>query len=258
MRNRLKGLSAAIPVVIFASTTGATPVFNETFDGYTNGNLVGQSGWTESNSGTQAVTVAGSTDKFVSLTSSGQDAYKAFTSNVNHTDGNAIYTGADITVTAAQSGGDYFLNLGETLGGSFDERLFAKSTTGGFFFGLQDTSGAVTYGTTVLSLNTKYHIALTWNFVAGATNDTMVLYVNPTNITEGSNTAYLNYTWTAAEPTILKTANLRQGSASAAPTATIDNFVVGTAFTDVVPEPAGLAIALVGVLPLMSRRRRSK
>lgn len=232
----------------FAGTASATVVLMDDFNSYTNGNLSGQGGWTATAAAATPMQVAGGADKYVQLGTSGQDEYKAFSSTVPLTPGNSIETKFDINVSAAQATGDYFSHLSNPAGTTsvFLQRVFARSSTNGFQLGLLDTSGTgstTTWGTTELSFNTPYTVKVTWNFVAGANNDTFSLDVNSVN--------YLNHTWTStnAEPTDLAAGNLRQGSGANSATLQFDNLMITS-----VPEPAGLTWLLLGLLSLGIRR----
>lgn len=260
---RTLALASLIAAGVGTSASAATiSVVNETFDGYNTGNLAGQGGWTAlSAAGTNPIQVTAG--KSASLTTSGEDDYLAFTASgvtgpaqVSHDDGGSLTTSFTLTTSAAQATGDYFLHVSTPAGGNnFYQRVFAKSTTGGYLLGLVDTSGTgstVSYGTTVLNLNQTYNVAVTWNFVAGANNDTFGLTVD--------GNSYLNTTWTSAsaEPTTIQAINLRQGTASQAPTVVVDNLNVSAANAAVaaVPEPTSLALVGIAGGSLLIRRRR--
>jgi hypothetical protein len=187
----------------------------------------------------------------VALTTNGQDAYAGLAALIPNTPGNVIRTSMDINLSAAQANGDYFAHLGQSNGSAFYQRLFAKSTTGGYLLGLVDTSGGTTtYGTTVLSLGTTYHVDIDWTNVAGDKNDTFVLAVDNAN--------YLNYAWAAAdptEPTFINSAHMRQGASGSSATLTIDNYSVDSPIF--IPEPATFVLAgLASVFCLAQRRRQ--
>jgi PEP-CTERM motif len=194
----------------------------------------------------------------LAIGTSGEDAMVFFSDNVVPFVGNVIHTGLDVTLSAAQATGDYFQHLGDGTTTNFYQRLFAKSTTGGYLLGLVDTSGTgstITYGTGVLSFGTKYHVDINWTPVAGDKNDTFALTVD--------SNPYLTHAWTStsiSEPTLLKSAHIRQGSASAAATVLLDNYTVDA--PTVVPEPATIVLlSIVGVAGLGCRRvtnRRSR
>ena len=203
----------------------------------------------------------------VTLNSSGQDVAGGFNASLTPTDGSAIYFGLAINVSAAQATGDYFFADNTTTGNTNNsDRVYIKSTTGGYLLGFTSaSSGTISYGTTVLSLSTNYRFVLAHNFVAGAANDTFNLYINPTGA-ETSNTPYLSYTFsgTTAEPTAYGALLLRQGSATAAPTLVVDDVDAATTFAEAatfttasVPEPTTYAYVVAGLggLVLVSRRR---
>jgi trimeric autotransporter adhesin len=243
------------------SAAQAAIVFADPFT-YPNGPLIGQGGWTIT--GTSVVNPIQVSSNAVPLTTTGQDAFAPLNSSVPHTDGNSIFTCFNLTVSAAQTTGDYFVHLSDPAGttSNFYERIHARSSGGGFQLGLAETSGAtpaVTYGAGVLNLNQSYFVVVAWNFVAGAINDTFSMYVDPTNPVEALNPAYLGLTWTsaAAEPAQIAAVNFRQGTAGNAATVTVDNLNVSTLFADQIPEPASLATVALAGLALAARRRRT-
>ena len=271
MKNSVKRLlSVFLPSVILAASplgSQATVVFYDDFNSYNNGNLVGQGTWAQTGTiATSPVQVSGGT---VVLGTSGQDVYAPLTSPISITDGSTFYIGATVDLTAAQATGDYFLHWTPTVGNStiFPERLFAKSSGAGFVFGYDASSGGtVNYSPTVLSLNTSYRIVLAYTGVNGALNDTFALYVNPTDtLVEGNNTAYLTsgYVGTGAESTTVAAINLRQGSASSAPSVILDNLTVATLFSDAapvapVPEPSTIAFFVMGGFAGLVALRRKR
>jgi trimeric autotransporter adhesin len=242
-----------------------TPLLTDNFDSYSAGNLVGQGGWAQtSTSATTPIQVNGGV---VSIGSSGQDVYDPLSSPVTLSDGQSLYISLNINVSAAQATGDYFLHFAPTVGETsiFENRLELKSTAGGYLLGWLGTAGGggtVAYGTSVLSLNTSYQVVLAYNyFSATTTSATGAIYVNPTDPAVGNNTAYGTFAWSGTNPDIATIAeiNLRQGSASAAPTLKVDNLVVSELFSDVVsvPEPSSAVLAAFGgLICLFSLHRR--
>lgn len=246
----MKKLSLVLAAGI-AAPASAQLVLSDNFNSYTNGNLVPQGGWTATGTVfTTPLQVAGGADKYVQFGTSGEDDYKAFTSLVTLTPTQSLETTFDVNISAATAAGDYFTHLSNPAGttANFYQRVFARSSGAGFQLGLLDTSGTgnvTTWGTTVLSFNTSYNIKVTWNFLAGANNDTFTLDVNSAN--------YLNHTWTStgiAEPASLAAANLRQGGATTSATLQLDNLNVTA-----VPGPGSLACLATGLL-ITGRRRR--
>lgn len=249
---QMRNLAIAASILSAGSACHAALVFSDDFNS-PDGPLLGtvaDIGGTWTITGASTVNPLQIVSNAVPLTTTGQDGYAAFSAPVPATSGTSIVTTVDLNVSAAQATGDYFLHLSDPVGttSNFYQRLFARSTDDGYTLGLLDTSGtgsATTWGTTVLSFNTPYSVAVTWNFVEGPTNDTFELDV------DGS--SYLTHAWTSvlAEPTEVGAVNLRQGTASSAPTLTIDNLQVSA-----VPEPGTLALAGLGLLGVVASRRR--
>jgi hypothetical protein len=266
----MKKLSCcAFGLLLSAIHAPATPLFSDDFNSYVNGNLVGQGPWLQT--GTSAVTPIQESSGQALLGTSGQDAYAAFPGGaITLTDGTSIYAGLTLNVSAAQATGDYFLHFTPTAGNAslFPDRLFAKSSGTGYVLGwVETTGGAATpvYGSTVLSFNTSYRVVMGYNDIAGALNDTGVVYVDPTDaLVEANNTPYLTKTWTSTLPEAEAFAaiNFRQGTAASAPTVAVDNLNASQTFSEVatftaVPEPQSLAlVGGFGVLALFLNRRR--
>jgi len=230
---------------------------------YSDGTLNLQNTWVNSSGlGTNNLTVANSaTDGFVSMTTSGDDERATFTS-VPNTAGTSIWLSADITVSAAQAAGDYFLSLGDGGTSSFNNKVHIKSATlpaGGAGFVLGTSVNANTaiagtvFGTTVLSFGTKYHIVAQYDFVAGLNNDTTALYVDPADPIFGGGTPYAVGAGTANDAVSMAAVYLRQGTAANAGTlSSVDNIAVA-----IIPEPATaiMFVAAVACLGTGLRRR---
>src|SRR5688572_17053629 len=161
----LAALCAAAAVSFASSESRAVVVFDDNFDSYTSGQpLLGQGGWTITGTSTvNPLMVAGGPDNHVPLTTTGQDAFKAFDSGVVHADGDDLQTSVEINVSAAQAAGDYFFHLSDPVATTtnFFQRLFARSSGTGFQLGIQGTSGTggtVAYGSTVLNLTQTYDV----------------------------------------------------------------------------------------------------
>jgi len=243
----------------------ATPVLSDNFNSYPNGNLTNGTTWFQtSTSGTTPVQV---NNGVVTLNSSGQDVYSPFSSPVTLADGQSLYFGLTLNVSAAQTG-DYFMHFTPNAGNSslFYSRVFVEATTGGYLLGIEGTAGGgamVSYGTTVLSLNTSYNFVLAYNYSATTpSNSVDTIYINPTDPTAANNTAYVTAPWGSAnaDTNQIAAVNFRQGSASAAPTLTVDNLVVSQTFGDVVPapEPSTMALAAIGGAACLFAMRRKR
>lgn len=262
-------LCSLVGLVAATTVASATPLLSDTFNSYQNGNLVGQGGWLRT--GTDDSTPIQVNSGVVTL-GQGQDLYCPVTGAAyTPLDGTSLYMGLDLNISAATTGGDYFLHYSTTLGNTtaLMDRLYVKSAgsgSGKFLFGWAGASGGASYGATQLNLNQSYHIVLAYNKVAGLQNDTAQIYVDPSDlVTPGNNSAYNSWTGTWAggnEASPVAEICLRQGGASA-PTLTLDNLVASAAFSDAaspiaVPEPQGLAWmggAMLLAWNLIRRRR---
>ena len=252
--------------VVFSFTLGASAalIFGDDFNSYGAGNLVGQGFWQQTGTVTTSpIQISGGK---VFLGTSGQDVNAPF-GQLNFVDGNSFYFGATINVSAAQ-GGDYFMHWAPGPSGNssaFFSRMYIKASGAGFLLGYLPTAagtgGTTNYGSTVLNFNQDYRMVVSYNMVAGAANDTVSVYVNPTdNNVEGNNTAYIaSAPWSSAfgETNNVMSINLRQGTASIAASLSVDDIVVGTAYSDVtvIPEQATLSIAILGVASLFAAAR---
>jgi hypothetical protein len=266
-----KLFAGGVGLLLLARSASAGLVFGDDFSSYSVGGLIGQGGWViTGTSVVNPVSVASfSGNNRVPLANNGQDVQAPF-GPLTLNDGDHLFIGVTINVSAAQATGDYFMHVTPgPVGNSFDffQRIFIKSSGAGFVLGYAETSGGAvaSYGSGVLSFGVDHRVVLDYTRVAGALNDTASLIVDPTDLSvEGNNPIYVTKSWTSstAETNVVATINLRQGSASAAATLVVDDLVVGTGYTDVsvVPEPSVVALTGLGGLGVVAwnriRRRR--
>lgn len=258
---KFKTLLVAVGVIgVFGAfkARGATVLYSTDFnaptysDGAINTNTdtttAGQAGWINtSGGGTNNISVANSTTNgTVSLTTAGQDIRHLFAS----TGAGSYYLKVDITVSTAQTAGDYFLSLGDGSTNIFNGRTYIKSSATGFVMALGTSTGTATYGTTVLAFGTTYTILVRYDLIAGAANDTGALFVNPSNDDGTGDSAYVAATNVGTDATAMAGVYLRQGAAASAAGLTLDNLSVSY-----IPEPSSVLLGALGLLPLLRRKR---
>jgi hypothetical protein len=262
----MQKLIITILIALATNINAATFLYDNLTTNYVDGNLVGQNGWT------QTATASNNPIQYFSgkvvVGSTGQDAWKSLTTQITKANVSTVYTRIDMSVVNAQANGDYFFNLSDPAGTSsnFYQRLFVRASGSGFNLGLQSTSGTgslTVWGSSVYNLNELLSVVIAWDMVGGALNDTFSLYVNPLTNDRTLLTAEIISNWnstTGAEPTLTISAlNLRQGSATTAPTTYVEELWVGDSLADVgittIPEPSALSLILIGCGSLIALRR---
>lgn len=183
-----------------------------------------------------------STSGQVSLGTSGQDIYKAFAPQPIGT--TTLYVAAVVTITAAQSGGDYFLHLNNSIvPGAFRGRVHARAVTGGVAFGLGTSSETATYNTTtIFGLNTPYLLVLKYeNSINTSNNDQASLFVldnSRLTPTQEPGTALITLNVSSLDDQAnLNSVSLRQGTGGSAPTVSLDGLRVATGWGTAVGRP---------------------
>lgn len=275
-----KAISGIFAFVVVCATSQAANYLTVDFStGYVDGNLagigpnvVGQNGWAQTSTSSTTPIQYNSSLGAAVIGTSGQDVYKAFTTQAPKTDGTSLLTRLDFKLTAVQATGDYFFSLSDPAGttSNFYGRLFARSSGSGFNLGILTTSGtgsATQWTTSVFNLNQSYTAVVAWNFVGGAANDTMALYINPSTDNISALTAEVSSNWlstTVGEPaTTLSAVNLRQGSSTTAPTVNATYISVGNTLGEVgiIPEPSSSMLMVLGAGALIGihslRRKQS-
>jgi hypothetical protein len=262
----MKKLITILLAIITTNLNAATFLYDDLTTNYVDGNLVGQNGWT------QTATASNNPIQYFSgkvvVGSTGQDTWKSLTTQITKANVSTVYTRIDMSVVNAQATGDYFFSLSDPAGSSsnFYQRLFIRASGSGFNLGLQSTSGTgslTVWGSSVYNLNELLSVVIAWDMVGGALNDTFSLYVNPLTNDRTLLTSEITSNWnstTGAEPTLTISAlNLRQGSATTAPTTYVEELWVGDSLSDVgittIPEPSSWSLILIGCGSLIALRR---
>jgi hypothetical protein len=239
------GLASIVGLVHWPQASAATIVSVDFASGYTSGNLVGQQSWAQTSTvTTNPIQVASGT---AVVGTSGQDVYKPFPGGaLTPVAGEWLTTRLDFTPTAAQAAGDYFFHVSDPAGttSNFYQRLFGRLVSGSLQLGLSTNSSTGTYGAGLYPLSQPMTVVMKWSFIAGATNDTIELFVNPADPVNPSGAAYASVTWSIAEPSTLAAVNFRQGNASNAPSVAVTDLAIET--VAVVPEPSAIVLLAAG------------
>ncbi|MBP6004230.1 MAG: VCBS repeat-containing protein [Pyrinomonadaceae bacterium] len=233
------------------------PLLVENFT-YAPGSLLTANGWTaHSGAGTNAIATEGpgltytgypssGVGNQVSMTTSGEDVNRVFTVQSS----GAVYAAYMVNISEAAIDatgiGGYFFHLGpDPISTTFRGRVYVKKDAGNnVAFGISKATSSVladiTYTPFTYSLNTTYLMVVKYTVVAGATNDTVDLFINPSLASEPAATI-------SAPDFIASDINpgsvaLRQGSTATAPTIKLDGIRVGTTWASVA-QPATAADA---------------
>jgi hypothetical protein len=258
--NRLRHVAFANSSTGWASSTGGdilkwtgpdlAPVAPQLYmsDDFTspNGTVLTSAGWTQSaTSATNPLTIASPGLTFpghpgsgvggaVAMANNGQDDYKAFPP-VSSGD---VYLSFLMNVSAVQSG-DYVIALSPSASQvNYIGRLHIQSSGAGFNVGIKKSNETgAQYGASVFNLNTTYFVVMKYTFTGTATdttNDPISIYVVPSGSSIATEpaipevSAYVNTTKNDAVD--LSYVTIRQGSATSAPTMTIDAIRVGNSW----------------------------
>jgi hypothetical protein len=177
----------------------------------------------------------------VALATSGQDLSSDFTALSS----GDVYLWMMVKVASAQWGGDFFCALSPTDVTAMTAKLFAKSSSDGFVFGIGKGNENPAYETEELSFGLTYLVVVKFAFVAnGTTNDEISLYTfapgTSIPVSEPALPDIGPYSESSvADPPLLASITLRQGDPWLGPGVTVD----GIFLTDVwdVPLPIQLA-----------------
>lgn len=248
-------------LLVFGGVSNAQVLLEENFD-YTAGSaLLGQGGWTITGTSTiNPFTVGSPGLSYVGYLSSGignalpiantgQDAYVNITPQTSGT----IYASLLVNFSATNFGGvansayagDYFFHLTQGLitSNAFYPRVFVRSAdNGNIAFGISKSSVSSapyrpTFGDSIYSLNTTYLVVAKYKFNTGTTTDdevSLFVFNAPDLPTVEPVTPNVGpVTSNQTDATDLSIVNIRQGTATSAPTGTIDGIRVSTLWSDI-------------------------
>lgn len=273
-------LAAALLVGLATDRASATIYMMEDFSGYSNGDLVGQNGWTQLDNATNPIQVSSGSVVLPALGGNNQDAYH------NNSAGSilapavgttSVYYGMKMSVQSAPTVDfstttpSYFsaTYTGDNASGFANERIYTSASGAGFVFSAKVTGQfAAPYatGSTVLSYNTDYNVIVRADMVAGPGNDTVSIYINPTNADVNLEVPYVTaVVGGGTDPSGIGSFVLSQfGNATVLESAvTINSVVMADTFGEaaMIPEPSSFLLAgMAGAIGLgyarLRRRRR--
>lgn len=241
--------------VLVRTASNGTLLMTEDFEYTPGSNLNGLGGWNaHSGTGTNPpqITAGGLSytgyvgsgiGNAVAFTTTGEDNNRPFATFPDGIASGSLYYALMVRLDSVAATGDYFfhLNKGAT---TFTARIFARRAANGnirFGIGKSSTIGNIAFSDSIYTVGTTYLLAVKYTVIAGATNDTVALWVNPP------------IGGAEPEPTVLQSAAdratadldtvygvaLRQGTASNAPIGRVDGIRVGSTWEDVVAGPSG-------------------
>jgi hypothetical protein len=245
-------------VALATGSAHASVLMSDNFDSYANGNLVGQGSWA-ANGGTldNPVQVTNGTISLTQASGTRQDVNK----NVGQAmvAGDKWYAGFTVTVSGPVSAADYFAAFYRLLGGQnyFPSKVGVTTSAGSdFTFYLHQGAGSTqspytVYWPTGFSFGQPYRLVASYEVSTGVGE----LWVDPSLALGPDGSAKIQTQNQAGSSLIWADMYTFRQGANAAGTQVIDDVIVATTWAEVVPEPASLALLVLGAFPLMRRRR---
>ena len=213
---------------------------------YTSGTALGvASGWAALNSG-DAINVASgnlsyfglptSTGNKISFDGVGMEGVKIFTQQTTGT----VYWSFLVNVTALGSlntTGGYFAGLNEGTASNFGATIWARSDGAGYDLGInpRTTAANTQWSSGTTSINNTLLVVVSYTIVSGTGNDVVKMWINPQL---GGTEPTPTLTATNTGGTDLLNINrilLRQDGTTTTPFIEMDEFRIGTSWTDVTP-----------------------
>ncbi len=247
----MKKLLAIFFVLIISQASFGQTRLVENFD-YAAGDSLGAHGWTSFSGGatnrlvvtTPGLSYAGypyaGVGNATTLATTGQDAYKPLSSNIDSTNSKTAYAFFLVNFASAQVGGEYFLAfLPSTSTTFYSGRVFARDNGGNLNFGIaksspQDTLNSFMWSPNNYSYNTTYLLVLKYEIFPGASNDAVSLFIFNSGMpaTEPAVPTLGPFVYTSGDAGNIGRISLRQGVAARGPVVTIDDiFVTSSWFT---------------------------
>jgi len=159
------------------------------------------------------------------IDTTGEDVKK----NFYRINGGEVYASFLVNVTKATTSGDYFFHFGDTTGSSNFTRVFIKrNSSGALAFGISKTGSSTTYTSYNYALNNTYHLVINYKMIAGSSNDSVKLWVNPIMYSKPAATVVGNTNY--SDLLNVSSYAFRQGSSSNAPRLQLSGLMVDTSW----------------------------
>ncbi len=248
-----KAFSLALVASLFSFQSNAQFLMSEDFN-YADGSMMAANGWNaHSGVGTRPISVtpgaltytgyiASGIGKTVLMDTTGEDISK----NFSEITAGSIYVATIVNVQTAGNGGEYFLHLGPTtMGTTYRMRVYCKNdslTPGKFSFGIakSSTAGQIVYSAATYNYNTAYMLVAKYKVIAGADNDSVFLFINPTiSSTEPSATLTQFDAAAGSDMANVGTIALRQGTFPNGPRLRLGSLRVSQSWSNAVTGNVG-------------------
>ena len=234
----------ALTLLMWSNVGWGQALLVENFE-YPEGTLLVNAGWAaHSGAGQSSIAVVSPGLTFsgyygsgignaAAMITSGEDVNRGFVSQNT----GSIYVAFLVNISAATTGGDYFIHFTQTAGGSaagFFTRVFARrDAENNLAFGISK-GGAANYTGFDYSLNTTYLLVAKYTFVEGLTNDYADLFINPIIGSPEPSPTITGTDVAGTDATAIAGICLRQGGGTSAPSSQTDAIRVATTWADAV------------------------
>ena len=249
-----KIIFTAVCFALLMTVTSKAQFIEESFD-YPEGDSIGAHGWVHfSPTGTgtlNRITVTSPGLEYagfqfqgignaVSVSNSGQDSYKSFTSNQNT---GSVYAFFLVRADTVRTTGDYFCSfLPSTSATSFLCRVYARkmqSSAQKFAFGISKTTttGGIQWSDTAYTKGTTYLLVMKYTFNSVSnTDDEVSLFIFSSGVPANEPAPTLGpLTGTGTDGNDIGRFAIRQGAESSAPNLKMDEIFTGTSWNGVLP-----------------------
>ena len=222
------------------------------------------SAWTDLNSGDNILVtsnslaysgLASSTGNKILFDGTGMDAARLFTQQTSGT----IYYSFLLNISSLGSlnaAGSYFTGFNESVSTTFGATIWVRRDTGGVGYNLgvnpRTTAANTSWSTAVYSVNTTLMVVISYQIVAGVTNDAVKIWINPTP-GSAEPTATSSATNSLTDLANINRIILRQDGNTTTPFIQMDEIRVGTTWESVTPASTTWTTAWSNGLPDASK-----